>query len=320
MKSDSTRIFFSADIHGSERCFRKWLNAAGAYKADVIIFGGDLTGKVLQPIVEVGPGRYQTDMFGHPLRADSASELQKLQGRVRNAGRYDVLVTRDEKAALDDSPALVHETFLRVARQSALNWLELADERLRQLKIPAYMMLGNDDFREMQDIFDQTEVVINPEDKVVELPGGYEMASLGYSNPTPWDSPRELSEPELATRIERMASRLKDPEQSIFNFHVPPHGTHLDRAPLLDQTFTPIVSGGQIEIGNVGSTAVLECLGRYRPLLSLHGHIHESPGMSRVGRTMAINPGSDYVDGILRGALVTLDKRKGVRGWQLVQG
>ena len=146
------------------------------------------------------------------------------------------------------------------------------------------------------------------------------MISLGYSNPTPWDSPRELSEPDLRVRIDRMASRLRDPALSVFNFHVPPHGTHLDKAPLVDPTFTPIIRGGQIQIGNVGSTAVLDVLRQYTPVLSLHGHIHESPGMSKVGRTVAINPGSEYADGILRGALVTLDRAKGVRSWQLVQG
>lgn len=320
MQNGMTRIFFASDIHGSERTFRKWLTAAGAHQADVVIFGGDLTGKILQPIVGIGAGRYGSDLFGHAILADGPSELEQLRTRIRNAGRYEVIVSTEEKRALDDSPELVHQTFLRAARESAQRWLELADRRLSMLGIPAYMMLGNDDFREMQDIFDQATLVINPEDNVVELPGGYEMISLGYSNPTPWDSPRELSEVDLASRIDKMAKRLKDPTKSVFNFHVPPHGTHLDRAPLLDDRLTPIIRGGQLQIGNVGSTAVLDVLRQYAPLLSLHGHIHESPGMSKVGRTIAINPGSEYADGILRGALVTLDKARGVRGWQLVQG
>ncbi len=182
------------------------------------------------------------------------------------------------------------------------------------------MMLGNDDFIEMQDVFAGSERVTNPEDRVVELPGGYEMISLGYSNPTPWSSPRELSEGELATRLEAMATRVQDPGKSIFNFHVPPQGTHLDQAALLDETFTPIVSSGRVQMGNVGSSSVRSLIEHYQPMLSLHGHIHESPGMSKIGRTIAINPGSEYMDGILKGAIVTLDPRKGVKGWQLVQG
>lgn len=315
-----TRIFFCADIHGSERCFRKWLNAARSYRCDALIFGGDLAGKILQPIVSLGAGRYQTEMYGQVLVADAPTELQAIIDRIRNAGRYEVIVTPDEKQSLDASPELVRETFVRVAHESATRWLELADSRLRQVGIPAFMMLGNDDFVEMQDVFTASERVTNPEDRVVELPGGYEMISLGYSNPTPWSSPRELSEPDLATRLEAMASRVQDPGKSIFNFHVPPQGTHLDQAALLDETFTPIVSGGHVQIGHVGSTSVRGLIEHYQPMLSLHGHIHESPGMSRIGRTVAINPGSEYMDGILKGAIVTLDPRKGVKGWQLVQG
>lgn len=318
--TDQTRIFFCADIHGSERCFRKWLNAARSYRCDVLVFGGDLAGKLLQPIVDQGAGRYRTEMYGQTLTADAPSELTAITDRIRNAGRYEVIVTPEEKTALDASPELVHDTFVRVARASATRWLELADERLRDVGIPSFMMLGNDDFVEMQDVFGASEHVTNPEDKVVELPGGYEMISLGYSNPTPWASPRELSEPDLATRLEAMASRLQDPGKSIFNFHVPPQGTHLDQAALLDETFTPMVQAGRVQIAGVGSTSVRSLIERYQPILSLHGHIHESPGMSRIGKTMAINPGSEYMDGILKGAIVTLDRRKGVRGWQLVQG
>ncbi|MDP9271191.1 MAG: metallophosphoesterase [Chloroflexota bacterium] len=315
-----TRIFFCADIHGSERCFRKWLNAARSYRCQALIFGGDLAGKILQPIVDLGAGRYQTEMYGQQLVADAPTEVAAITDRIRNAGRYEVIVTPEEKQALDASPELVRETFIKVARASATRWLELADERLREVAIPAFMMLGNDDFVEMQDVFAGSERVTNPEDKVVELPGGYEMISLGYSNPTPWASPRELTEPDLAARLEPMASRLQDPGKSIFNFHVPPRDTHLDQAALLDETFTPIVSAGRVQIAGVGSSSVRSLIERYQPILSLHGHIHESPGMSKIGKTMAINPGSEYMDGILRGAIVTLDPRRGVKGWQLVQG
>src|ERR1700674_691600 len=125
-----TRIFFCADIHGSERCFRKWLNAARSYRCQALIFGGDLAGKILQPIVDLGAGHYRTEMYGQQLVADAPTELQAITDRIRNAGRYEVIVTPDEKRALDDSPELVHETFVRVARASATRWLELADDRL----------------------------------------------------------------------------------------------------------------------------------------------------------------------------------------------
>jgi Icc-related predicted phosphoesterase len=318
--SDQVRLFFCADIHGSERCFRKWINAAEKLRCQALVFGGDLAGKILQPVVDLGAGRYETDLFGTPIAVDGPSALEELIERIRTAGRYEIVVTADEKRALDESPELVHQRFVEAARASATRWLELADERLRRSDIPAFMMLGNDDFPEIGDVFDQSEMVTNPEDRVVELPGGLEMISLGYSNPTPWSSPRELTEEALATRLEAMASRLADPRVSVFNFHVPPVGTHLDQAAMLDETLTPITTGGQVQIGSVGSSAVRALIEEYQPMLSLHGHIHESPGMSKVGRTTAINPGSDYADGVLRGALVTVSRSKGVRGWQLIQG
>jgi Icc-related predicted phosphoesterase len=318
--ADQIRIFFCADIHGSERCFRKWLNAAKAYRCDVLVFGGDLAGKILQPIVEVGAGRYESDLYGRPIKVEGAAALGELKDQIRNAGRYDVVVTPEEKRALDASPDLVHQRFVEAARATSVRWLELADERLREAGITAFMMLGNDDFPEIGDVFDASSAVTNPEDRVVELPGGHQMISLGYSNPTPWNSPRELTEDALRPRLEAMASQLSDPGKAVFNFHVPPVNTHLDQAALLDETFTPIVSGGRVQVGNVGSSAVRALIEHYQPMLSLHGHIHESPGMSKIGRTTAINPGSDYVDGVLRGTIVTLDRKKGVRSWQLVQG
>jgi Icc-related predicted phosphoesterase len=318
--SDQLRIFFCADIHGSERCFRKWLNAARAYRCQALIFGGDLAGKILQPIVDLGGGRYSSDLYGHPIDVESASGLAALQEQIRNAGRYDLVVTPEEKRALDSSPQLVHERFVSAARATATRWLELADERLRELGVPAFMMLGNDDFPEIGDVFGQSEMVSNPEDRVVELPGGHQMISLGFSNPTPWHSPRELSEGQLGDRLAAMATQLSDPGRAIFNFHVPPVDTHLDQAPQLDDSFTPVVQGGRVIIANVGSSAVRSLIEHYQPMLSLHGHIHESPGMSKIGRSIAINPGSDYVDGILRGVIVTVDQRKGIKGWQLVQG
>jgi Icc-related predicted phosphoesterase len=55
-------------------------------------------------------------------------------------------------------------------------------------------------------------------------------------------------------------------------------------------------------------------------MLALHGHIHESRGEARLGRCLSLNPGSEYSDGVLRGVIVTLSKKKGIRGYQLVSG
>jgi Icc-related predicted phosphoesterase len=317
--ADSLRILYAADIHGSERCFRKWLNATKVVKPDVLIFGGDLMGKILHPIVARG-GHWEAEIFGEQVRVTTQAELQQLQDRLHNAGRYQVIVSPEEKSAMDASPELVHQAFLKAARDVATSWLDLADARLRESGIRAHLMLGNDDFPELESVFGQSEMVTDAEAGPAELPGGFQLISLGYSNRTPWDSPRELDEPDLAERIERLAVQVRDPSRAIFNFHVPPIHTPIDVAAELDENLKPRVVAGQVQEKSVGSTAVRESLERHQPVLSLHGHIHEAPGMARIGRTVAVNPGSDYADGVLRYALINVDAKRGVRSWQLLQG
>jgi hypothetical protein len=60
---------------------------------------------------------------------------------------------------------------------------------------------------------------------------------------------------------------------------------------------------------------------KYQPMLSVHGHIHESKGVKKLGRTLAMNPGSSYTDGVLQGAILDLDEKKGkVARYILVNG
>lgn len=321
-KKDQCRVFFAADIHGSERCFRKWLNAARVYEADVLVFGGDIAGKVLVPIVanRLGTG-YTVSLHGRTVELESRQALSELRDQLRAAGRYSVVLTEEEKQHYDGhAKDVAEELFPAAVRAVLTDWVTLAEERLSGWHIPAYIMLGNDDYPDLISVLLDGVQMVNAEDQVVELPGGFEMISLGYSNPTPWDSPRELKEEALGARIVAMAERLERPERAVFNLHCPPQGTHLDQAAQLDAEFRPVVKGGQIVMTSVGSTAVRNALERYQPMAGLHGHVHESPGAQRLGRTLAINPGSDYGDGVLRGLLLNLDAKRGVRSWQLVQG
>jgi Icc-related predicted phosphoesterase len=202
--------------------------------------------------------------------------------------------------------------------QSVRGWMELARERLEGTGIKLFVMLGNDDEPHLKDVLD--EAGVDSEDEVVELGEGFQMISNGYSNPTPWSSPRELPENELEQRLDALAQRLDDPSRAVFNLHVPPVGTTLDRAPQLDESLKPVVRGGSVVIANVGSTAVRDVIERYQPPLALHGHIHESRGTAKLGRTVCINPGSEYAEGVLHGALAVLDRKKGLRNYQLVSG
>jgi uncharacterized protein len=319
-RENATRLFFATDIHGSEQCFRKWVNAARVYDAHAIVLGGDVTGKVVVPLVRAGDGVWRGEIYGEPVAAADDEGLADLQKRIRTMGRYDVLMTADEKDELDADPARLEAVFRTAMRASLERWVALAEERLRDASIPCFMMLGNDDFDELADTLRGSDVVTYAEDGVFELPGGFELASVGYSTPTPWQTPRELPEEELGVRIDAVVSSLRDPEHAVFNFHCPPRDTHLDQAPLLDGELRPIVDTSGLRTGPVGSSSVRRSIEDAQPLLGLHGHVHESPAGQKLGSTLCINPGSDYGDGILRGAIVDLDREQGVRRWQIVQG
>lgn len=312
-----TRLFFATDVHGSERCFRKWLNAAAAYEVDALVLGGDVAGKTFAAIVEDPRGVYTAMLHGAQERASSDAELAELEQRIRIAGHYPLIVTPDQQARLTADKA-VREQAMRTAMVEQLRrWTELADERL---KVPAYAILGNDDPPELAEVLRQSERIGYGEDGPVELPGGYPMVSFGYSTPTPWSTPRELSEDVIADRVQELVAQIESPHLAVWNFHCPPHETHLDKAPMLDGDLRPILGPSGAETASVGSMAIRQAVLREQPLLGLHGHVHESAAMQRLGSTTCINPGSEYGQGILRGALVELEPERGVTTWQLMQG
>jgi uncharacterized protein len=313
------KIFFATDIHGSERCFRKFLNAARFYGVDAILLGGDITGKMIVPVVAEGPGQYYARLFGRKRVVDSDG-LPGLNKFIADAGFYPHPMTAEEISTLQQDPAGVSDLFRKLISQTMSHWIDLAEDRLAGAGVQCLVAPGNDDPFFIDDVLNSGSCVINPDQRVVELPGGFQMISVGYSNRTPWDSPRELDEDDLAALIDREAAKLADPAKAIFNLHVPPRDTPIDQAMALDKEFRPVMRGGSPVITGVGSSAVRQAVERFQPMLSLHGHIHESRGEARIGRTLALNPGSEYSEGVLRGVIVTVSAKKGLRGYQLVAG
>jgi uncharacterized protein len=313
------KIYFATDIHGSEVCIRKFLNAGKFYGCDTLIMGGDITGKMIVPIVDRGSGRRTATLYGRSLQV-TGDGIAKLRKTIADAGFYAYDTTPEEMEHFRASPAAVEELFGTLMRRTLSGWLELAETRLAGTGIRCYFAPGNDDPVFVDDILRSSATVINPEGSLVDLGDGFTMISVGYSNKTPWDSPRELPEDQLADFIERQAEALGETDRAIFNLHVPPRETPIDQAALLDAEFRPILKGGTPVIAGVGTSAVRDALEKYQPMLSLHGHIHESRGEARIGRTLAINPGSEYSEGVLRGAVITVSPKKGVRGYQLVAG
>jgi uncharacterized protein len=313
------KIYFATDIHGSEVCIRKFLNAAKFYGCDTLIMGGDITGKMIVPIVDRGQGVHTATLYGRQIEvADDG--MAKLRKTIADAGFYPYETTPEEVEHFRAEPNAVTDLFGKLMHETLGRWLELTEDRLAGSGIRCFFAPGNDDPAFVDDILRSSAVVTNPENTLIDLGDGFTMISVGYSNKTPWDSPRELPEEELAAYIARQAEPLGGTDRVIFNFHVPPRDTPIDQAVLLDREFRPIMKGGMPVISGVGSTAVRDALDKYQPMLSLHGHIHESRGEARIGRTLAINPGSEYSEGVLCGAIITLSRRKGVRGYQFVAG
>jgi len=311
------KIFFATDIHGSEICWRKFLNAAAFYKADMVILGGDVTGKVMIPIVAHN-GYWQVTYRGETHRIENREALAEIEQRIRNRGSYPALVSPEELQHLSEEEDEVDRRFSTEMMHSLDRWLDMADTKLQGGQIGCILNGGNDDIFEIDDMIESSPSVTFAEGKVLDL-GGFSMVSMGWTNPTPWDTFREAPEDELAARIERVAEHVPDMGRAIFNFHAPPYGTGLDEAPALDENLRPMHGGAVMK--PVGSLAVRDAITRHQPLLSVHGHIHESRGVKKMGRTLAVNPGSVYGDGVLQGAVIELDPKKAkVSRYLLVNG
>jgi uncharacterized protein len=309
------KMFFATDIHGSEICWRKFLNAAAFYKADLVVLGGDVTGKVMVPIVAY-PGYWEVTIRGEKRRLETREELQEAERQLRDRGSYPAIVSSDELAELNSQEAIT-ERFNAEMTRSLDRWLDMADGKLRGGAIPCILNGGNDDIFEIDPILESAPNVTFAEGKVLDL-GGFTMISMGWTNPTPWDTHREAPEEELAVKIDAIAAQVPDMGRTIFNFHAPPYGTGLDEAPALDANMRPTYGGAVLK--PVGSVAVRDAILKYQPPLSVHGHIHESRGVAKLGRTLTVNPGSSYGDGVLQAALIDMNPKNAKVKYVLVNG
>jgi Icc-related predicted phosphoesterase len=319
-----TRLFFASDLHGSERGFRKFLAAARLYRVDALVMGGDVIGKVAVPIIREGDGRYRARLMGRTEHLDGETALQRLTERMETLGFYGKVMDEDEYRQISGDPKKVEALFFGLALARLRSWMRLAEERLAGTGVKLYMMGGNDDYQAMMDTIaeEPVENVVHCDGRAVEIDAHHTMISAGHSTPTPWHTPREMSEEQLGTLLEDLAGRLPDASRAIFNFHVPPVDSTLDTCPQLDWTTDPpsqIVKGGQPVMFGAGSHAVRRSIESHQPLLGLHGHIHESGGVARLGRTTCVNPGSEYGEGILRGCILSL-ARDSVRSFQMTSG
>jgi len=305
-----TRIFFVSDIHGSDRLFLKFVNAGKVYKANILLLGGDITGKTVTPVLNDGDS-WRAEYVGTKQEAHTGEQLDELERRIRDIGSYPYRTTSTEWETLRQNGQKMDEIFTELMTSSVKRWTQIAEERLKPIDVKIIINVGNDDLPIVGDILKQSDYVIYPNEQVVSLDDKHEMPSVGNSNKTPWDCPGDISEEELLSKLEKTTEKLSHPENSLFNFHCPPYDTQIDLAPRLDSALKPVLTpGGEPEMAHVGSTSVRQVIEKFQPLAGLHVHIHEARGFSQVGKTICFNPGSEYTTGVLRGLVINLSDKK----------
>lgn len=316
-ETSKLKILFCTDVHGSDTVFRKFLNASKMYKVNAAMIGGDLTGKALAFVSRTN-GSYESDTLGRKWYAKNQEELESLVREFRKKGFYVHIDSPEPIEEIKSSPEKSEELLKEYILKSISEWIQLAEERLKDTGIKCYISPGNDDFYEIDEVLNSSRFVVNPELKITLLADDYEMITLGQVNITPWNCPRDVPEENLYETISQLSSKLSNPKRTIFNFHAPPYNTYLDVAMELDANLRPVMKGLQPSMTHVGSLSVRKAIEEYQPLVGLHGHIHESKAVEKIGRTLCINPGSAYQDGTLNAVIVDLDDE--VKNYMFISG
>ena len=301
-----TLIYFVSDLHGSSVCFRKFINASRVYKPSVMVLGGDLAGKAIQSIVRQPNGLWKCTFIGTDYELDDGPDLVALEKLIADHGYYPYRAEPGELEAMEAEGKL-DELFLRLMRERLTEWLQIANERLRPLNLPLYLMLGNDDPPPLKQLLIDAPWGTHAEGEVLWIDDEHEMISWGFPNTTPWHTYREQTEDQLGGLSP--GSPKADATRPIFNVHAPPYDTQLDDAPKLDATFRaghPRPGGDDAGGQHRGAPGGARPPAAARPA---RPHPRSSSGVRRLGRSMVLNPGSDYSTGALNGALVTISDK-----------
>ena len=264
-----------------------------------------MTGKAVVPIVKQNDGTCTSNFLGRNWVLKKASEVEAQKKLIVDAGMYLFEGTPEDLEELRGKRDRVDSIFREKVIERIGEWIRIAEVNLKPKNQRIIVAPGNDDAPYVDEALRESDVIVNAEGRVIDV-HNHEMLSSGWSNRTPWHTPRECSEDELKEKIEAMTNQITNMGKCIFNLHVPPFGSGLDVAPKLKED----MEVDPRETQEVGSTAVLDAIKKYQPVLGLHGHIHEVTGKRQIGRTVCVNPGSHYSEGILNGVVVALDGEK----------
>ena len=304
--NSEVKIFFASDLHGSNVCFKKFINSAQFYGVDVLVLGGDLTGKAVIPIAEQQDCTFVACQHGESIQISDKDELADFVKRQGNIGFYPAVMSEAEYQRLNADPKAQEALFKKLVLERVQEWVDFAAPKLKGTDIPLVTVPGNDDFIEIDEILTQAAHFDFHEMQVCEFKGGYQMLYCGGSTPTPWDTEREYTEEQYVARFAELLPQVSDMSRCIFNVHVPPFGTALDACPKLDKNLKVVYEMGLPAQVHAGCQTLADIIKQHQPLLGLHGHVHEGRAKINIGKTICINPGSVYPEGILQGALITL--------------
>ncbi len=274
------RIFYASDFHGSETTFRKFINAGKFYGADVLICGGDLMGKTVVPVVSGASGSRYAYLHGQRQEFTSQAEVDNFKTALGKSGSYSFDCEPDEYESLSTDKEAIEQLFNKLAIERLRSWIDVAQERLAGTATRCFLGGGNDDTDEfLEQLTDLPgDNLIYSESGIHPLDERHVVATVGYSSPTPWNTPREKTEEEIGAAIAEIAAQLPDPSSAVFNFHVPPIDSTLDRCIKLDASVwppAPIIERGQPLFFGAGSQAGRTALENKPPVGGLHGDIHE---------------------------------------------
>ncbi len=311
-------IFFASDLHGSNVCFKKFINGAKFYGANVLIMGGDMTGKAVIPVCEQADGTHLAFQAGATITLKTQEEVDEFVKSNGNKGFYPSVISEQEFQSLKDDPDAQDELFKKLVVERVAEWCDYAGQILDGKDIPFLTAPGNDDFFEIDQVLHDSPHVHYHEMEVTEL-RGYEILHCGGSTRTPWDTEREYTEEEYQEKFNELVPQAKNMDHCISNVHVPPYGTILDQCPKLDDDLQVVYEMGNPVSDHASSKALYGVIEKHQPLVGIHGHIHEGRGDIKIGKTICVNPGSVYPEGILQGALITLNSGK-VQNVHMTQG
>jgi uncharacterized protein len=293
--------------------YRKFLSTADFYEVDALLIGGDVTAKTIAPIIQDREGHFRTKFSGKTWENLTEAELKPIEQAIADSGQYPARLTQDEYDAIRAEPGKIDALFTKMMILQIQRWIDLAEKHLAPRGIPLFWIGGNDDKPEALAHVRSTSHVRYIDEAVVRFDDDHEILGFGWTNPSPWNTPRELPEDQLGQRLNQVLKQVRDPEHAIYLMHAPPYGTGLDIAPKLDSSVDPprpVTQGGQEVLIPVGSTSFRDVIKETQPLLTLHGHIHETRNSARIGRSLLVDPGSEYSAGSLRGAIINLEPKR----------